>query len=67
MADIETQISLADAIDDALGSGDASTNGTANERRYQVGNAEVSGAEVDRWRKLRAIPEVGYSQKTGRL
>lgn len=53
-ADIEVQASLADAIEDALASGEAtaSLRGT-----YQVGKSEIPGAEVDRWRKLRAIPE----------
>jgi N6-adenosine-specific RNA methylase IME4 len=52
-ADIEVQASLADAIDEALASGEA----TGNRDSYQVDNHEINGAEVDRWRKLRAIPE----------
>ena len=53
-ADIEVQASLADAIDEALASGEATKpfNG-----RFQVGTYEIAPAEVDRWRKLRAIPE----------
>ena len=54
-ADIEVQVSLADAMDDALGSGEAVS---IHKGAYQVGKHELSGAEVDRWRKLRAIPEV---------
>lgn len=52
-ADIEVQASLADAIDDALVSGEAV--GTSD--GFQLGNSRVAVAEVDRWRKLRAIPE----------
>ena len=55
-ADIETQISLADAIDEAIGNGDASKQ-HGNNSGYQVGTHEIPTAEVDRWRKLRAIPE----------
>jgi N6-adenosine-specific RNA methylase IME4 len=53
-ADIEVQASLADAIDEALASGEGSATHSG---AYQVGKHEISGAEVDRWRKLRAIPE----------
>ncbi len=53
-ADIEVQVSLADAMDDALASGEA-TRGHST--AFQVGTHEVACAEVDRWRKLRAIPE----------
>ena len=42
-----------DAIDDALASGEA----TSEHSGYQVGTHEISTAEVDRWRKLRAIPD----------
>ena len=52
-ADIEVQASLADAIDEALASGEA----TGSSGGFQVGNLEIPVAEVDRWRKLRAIPE----------
>lgn len=56
-ADIETQISLADAIDEALGSGGAGATRVSGQPVYQVGKHDIPGAEVDRWRKLRAIPE----------
>lgn len=52
-ADIEVQVSLADAIDEALASGEA----TGCSDGFQVGNNHIAVAEVDRWRKLRAIPE----------
>ena len=43
-----------DAIDEALASGEASSEGDG---KYQVGTFDLAKAEVDRWRKLRAIPE----------
>ena len=49
------QVSLADAIDDALASGEARKE-HGNNGRFQVGTCEIATAEVDRWRKLRAIP-----------
>jgi len=52
-ADIEAQVSLADAMDEALDSGEATGNHSG---AYQVGKHDIPGAEVDRWRKLRAIP-----------
>lgn len=54
-ADIEVQASLADAIDEAMASGEARCD--TELRIYQVGREQLHGAEVDRWRKLRAIPE----------
>jgi hypothetical protein len=45
---------LADAIDEALESGEATSS---HNGAYQVGKQDISGAEVDRWRKLRAIPD----------
>ena len=56
-AHIESQAALAASVDAAIESGEVATVGTKNERRYQVGNAVVHGAEVDRWRKLAAIPD----------
>ena len=53
-ADIEVQVSLADAIDEALATGEATSGHTG---AYQVDKHEINGAEVDRWRKLRAIPD----------
>lgn len=53
-SEIELQVSLADAIDEALESGDVSRK---HDSAYQLGTQEIHGAEVDRWRKLRAIPE----------
>lgn len=53
-ADIETQVALADAIDDAMERGEATKQHIG---AYQVGTHEIPGAEVDRWRKLRAIPD----------
>jgi N6-adenosine-specific RNA methylase IME4 len=55
-ADIETQISLADAIDEALVSGGIATD---KAKDYMVPNlgTSIPHSEVDRWRKLRAIPE----------
>jgi N6-adenosine-specific RNA methylase IME4 len=47
-------VSLADAIDEALERGEAKSEG---EGKYQVGTLSLPKAEVDRWRKLRAIPE----------
>lgn len=49
-------VSLADAIDDALGSGEMSTD---RAKDYLVPNlgTSIPHSEVDRWRKLRAIPE----------
>ena len=52
-ADIEVQVSLADAMDEALASGEV----VGVHGGYQLGNQALHGAEVDRWRKLRAIPE----------
>jgi N6-adenosine-specific RNA methylase IME4 len=54
-ADIEVQVSLADAIDEALANGEAKCD--TETRIYQVGREKLHGAEVDRWRKLRAIPD----------
>ena len=54
MADIEVQVSLADAMDESLATGEASSECVGT---YQVGKYKIPGAEVDRWRKLRAIPE----------
>jgi hypothetical protein len=47
---------LADAIDEALESGEVVTNSAKN---YMVPNlgTSVPHSEVDRWRKLRAIPD----------
>ena len=59
-ADIEVQASLADAIDEALASGEATAERNGNGTRYlfcNLQNTEIDSAEVDRWRKLRAIPE----------
>jgi N6-adenosine-specific RNA methylase IME4 len=53
-ADIEVQVSLADAIDEALASGEAKAE---CDGKYQVGTFVLAKAEVDRWRKLRAIPD----------
>ena len=53
-ADIESQAALADAIDEALAAGEVTYS---RDTGYQVGSNEIPGAEVDRWRKLRAIPE----------
>jgi N6-adenosine-specific RNA methylase IME4 len=53
-ADIEVQASLADAIDEAMASGEATQ---PHRGAFQVGRHEIAPAEVDRWRKLRAIPE----------
>lgn len=56
-AHIESQAALAGSVDAAMERGEVKTVGTKNERRYQIGNADVHGAEVDRWRKLAAIPQ----------
>ena len=32
---------------------------------YQVGNSQISNAEVDRWRKLAAIPDDGEKAMVG--
>lgn len=53
-AEIESQVSLADAIDEAIESGEATKPYVGT---YQLGTYDIPGAEVDRWRKLRAIPE----------
>ena len=53
-ADIEVQVSLADAMDNALATGEARSE---CDGKYQVGTYAMPKAEVDRWRKLRAIPE----------
>lgn len=51
---------LADASDEALASGEAASEGEGN---YQVGASEISKAEVDSWRNLRATPEVERKPK----
>lgn len=53
-AHIEAQAALAASVDAAIEAGEvrAKEKGT-----YQVGKSEIPGAEVDRWRKLAAIPE----------
>jgi|694.fasta_scaffold109036_2 hypothetical protein len=53
------QVSLADAIDEALESGEAVQQRVENSQRVCIAtcNTGVDVAEVDRWRKLRAIPE----------
>lgn len=60
-ADIEAQVSLADAIDEAIDNGDARAErngkGTPKYVLCNLHNESIDGAEVDRWRKLRAIPE----------
>jgi len=58
-ADIEVQVSLADAIDEALANGDAKAERNGNGYKYILGNlpSDIDSAEVDRWRKLRAIPD----------
>lgn len=59
-AEIETQATLADSIDEALQSGDVRAERNGKEaRKYTVCNLQTSidAAEVDRWRKLRSIPE----------
>jgi N6-adenosine-specific RNA methylase IME4 len=53
-ADIEVQASLADAIDEAMASGEATKPHNSG---VQLGPHQIAPAEVDRWRKLRAIPE----------
>lgn len=52
-AHIESQVALASSVDNAIECGEVTSKlkGT-----YQVGKYEVAGAEVDRWRKLAAIP-----------
>ncbi len=47
------KVAMADAIDEALESGEA----VGVHGGYQLGNQPIHGAEVDRWRKLRAIPD----------
>jgi N6-adenosine-specific RNA methylase IME4 len=56
-AHIESQAALASSVDAAIECGEVETTGTKNDRRYQLGNATIAGAEVDRWRKLAAIPQ----------
>ena len=54
-ADIEAQASLADGIDEALASGQATKT---HKGEYQLAcqvDTQINGAEVDRWRKLRAM------------
>ncbi len=52
---IEAQAALADSVNEAIKSGNAKSelNGT-----YQLGKYKIPGAEVDRWRKLAAIPHM---------
>lgn len=60
-ADIESQAALADAIDEGLVSGEVKAERNGKGYRYQLGNLPSGGidsAEVDRWRKIREIPEV---------
>ena len=70
-AEIETQVALADAIDEGLESGEVRAE--RNEKghpKFVLGNLPntlIDGAEVPRWRKLREIPEderVAYYQST---
>lgn len=55
-AEIETQVSLADAIDDSLESGRISST-SYGWVLSNLDNHTIPNAEVDRWRKLRDIPE----------
>ena len=51
---IETQAALASSVDAAIEDGDM----TCKNHSYQLGNSEIAGAEVDRWRKIASIPDV---------
>jgi len=52
-AHIESQAALASSVDAAVERGEV----TALKGSYQVDNSTINGAEVDRWRKLAAIPQ----------
>ena len=54
-----TQAALAASVDVALALGEV----TGSKKGFQVGNSTIAVAEVDRWRKLAAIPEVEREQK----
>jgi len=50
---IESQAALASSVDVAMELGEL----TGSKKGFQVGNSTIAVAEVDRWRKLAAIPE----------
>lgn len=52
-AHIEAQAALAVSVDSAIEAGQIKASSTG----FQVGNSSIAVAEVDRWRKLAAIPE----------
>jgi len=56
IAEIEAQVAMAQTIPEALKRGDITTQGDHTKRRYQVGNATLAGAEVNRWRQVSKIP-----------
>ena len=59
---IEAQAALALSVDAAIERGEVTAFGDS----YQVGNSQISNAEVDRWRKLAAIPDFDtFGQNTG--
>jgi N6-adenosine-specific RNA methylase IME4 len=51
-AHIESQAALAASVDKAIERGEVAGNSSG----FQVGNTRIAVAEVDRWRKLAAIP-----------
>lgn len=53
-AHIESQAALASSVDAAIERGEVTYDRSGG---YQVGSSDIAGAEVDRWRKLAAIPD----------
>jgi N6-adenosine-specific RNA methylase IME4 len=57
-AHIEAQAALAASVDAAIERGEVkSRRDETGKFSYQVGSTDIHGAEVDRWRKLAAIPD----------
>jgi len=55
-AEIEAQAALASTIAEAIERGEVSKQ-HGNNSGYQLGTHEIASSEVDRWRKLAAIPD----------
>lgn len=57
-AEIETQVALAISINAAIKEGEVTAVRNGKSTVFQVGKHEIPAAEVDRWRKVKAIPKV---------